>query len=48
VKLLIVYDHPIVRAGLRRLLAADPHIEIAEAAMAGRRSAPFGRRDPMS
>jgi DNA-binding NarL/FixJ family response regulator len=30
-KLLIVDDHPIVRAGLRRLLAADPSIEITEA-----------------
>jgi two-component system, NarL family, invasion response regulator UvrY len=31
VKVLIVDDHPIVRAGLRRLLAADPNIEIREA-----------------
>jgi two-component system, NarL family, invasion response regulator UvrY len=30
-KLLIVDDHPIVRAGLRRLLAAEPGLEIAEA-----------------
>jgi two-component system invasion response regulator UvrY len=32
VKLLIVDDHPVVRAGLRRLLAAEPGLEIAEAA----------------
>lgn len=31
-KMLIVDDHPIVRAGLRRLLAADKDTEIAEAA----------------
>ncbi|MBI3512671.1 MAG: response regulator transcription factor [Proteobacteria bacterium] len=31
-KLLIVDDHPVVRAGLRRLLAAEPQIEIREAA----------------
>jgi DNA-binding NarL/FixJ family response regulator len=32
VKILIVDDHPIVRAGLRRLLAAEPGMELAEAA----------------
>jgi DNA-binding NarL/FixJ family response regulator len=31
VKTLIVDDHPIVRAGLRRLLTAEPKIEICEA-----------------
>ncbi len=31
-KILIVDDHPIVRAGLRRLLAAEPEIEVCEAA----------------
>jgi two-component system invasion response regulator UvrY len=31
-KVLIVDDHPIVRAGLRRLLAAEPGLEITEAA----------------
>jgi two-component system, NarL family, invasion response regulator UvrY len=31
-KLLIVDDHPVVRAGLRRLLAAEPGLEIVEAA----------------
>jgi DNA-binding NarL/FixJ family response regulator len=32
VKILIVDDHPIVRAGLRRLLTAAPQIDICEAA----------------
>ena len=31
-KILIVDDHPIVRAGLRRLLMAEPEIEVREAA----------------
>jgi two-component system, NarL family, invasion response regulator UvrY len=31
-KILIVDDHPIVRAGVRRLLASEPGMEIAEAA----------------
>jgi len=31
-KVLVVDDHPIVRAGLRRLLAAEPEIEVWEAA----------------
>ncbi|MGH6982584.1 MAG: response regulator, partial [Stellaceae bacterium] len=31
-KILIVDDHPIVRAGVRRLLAHEPGMEIAEAA----------------
>jgi DNA-binding NarL/FixJ family response regulator len=31
-KILIVDDHPIIRAGLRRLLAGEPGIEIREAA----------------
>jgi two-component system, NarL family, invasion response regulator UvrY len=31
-KVLLVDDHPIVRAGLRRLLGAEPQLEIAEAA----------------
>ena len=30
-KILIVDDHPIVRAGLRRLLTAEPEIEVREA-----------------
>jgi|SRR5215469_6263273 len=31
-KVLVVDDHPIIRAGLRRLLAADPDVEVCEAA----------------
>ena len=31
-KLLIVDDHPIVRSGLRRLLSAEPGLDIVEAA----------------
>jgi DNA-binding NarL/FixJ family response regulator len=31
VKILVVDDHPIVRAGLRRLLSSEPNIEIREA-----------------
>jgi two-component system, NarL family, invasion response regulator UvrY len=31
VKILIIDDHPIVRAGVRRLLAAEPEIEVREA-----------------
>ncbi len=31
-KILIVDDHPIVRAGLKRLLADLPHVELSEAA----------------
>jgi two-component system, NarL family, invasion response regulator UvrY len=31
-KVLIVDDHPIVRSGLRRLLAAEPQLEVSEAA----------------
>jgi len=31
-RVLIVDDHPIVRAGLRRLLAAEPNLQISEAA----------------
>ena len=30
-KILIIDDHPIVRAGIRRLLAAEPEIEVREA-----------------
>jgi len=31
VKILVIDDHPIVRAGVRRLLAAEPEIEVREA-----------------
>ena len=30
-KILVIDDHPIVRAGIRRLLAAEPEIEVREA-----------------
>ena len=30
-KILVIDDHPIVRAGVRRLLAAEPEIEVREA-----------------
>ena len=33
-KVLIVDDHPIVHAGLRRLIAVEPDAEIREAATA--------------
>jgi DNA-binding NarL/FixJ family response regulator len=46
VKLLIVDDHPIVRAGLRRLLAADPRIEITEAASGQEAIAAFRETHP--
>jgi DNA-binding NarL/FixJ family response regulator len=32
VRILVVDDHPIVRSGIRRLLAAEPEIELREAA----------------
>ena len=31
-KILVVDDHPVVRAGIRRLLAAEPDMDVAEAA----------------
>jgi DNA-binding NarL/FixJ family response regulator len=46
VKLLIVDDHPIVRAGLRRLLAADPRLEISEAASGQEAIAAFREMRP--
>ena len=44
-KILIVDDHPIVRAGLRRLLAGEPGFEIREAA-SGREAIGAFREDP--
>jgi len=44
-RLLIVDDHPIVRAGLRRLFAADPSWRIAEAA-SGREAVAAYREAP--
>jgi two-component system, NarL family, invasion response regulator UvrY len=46
VKILIVDDHPIVRAGLRRLLAAEPGTEIHEAADGKEALAAFREQRP--
>ncbi len=43
-KILIVDDHPIVRAGLRRLLASEPRMEVREAAN-GRQALSVFRED---
>jgi two-component system invasion response regulator UvrY len=43
-KILIVDDHPIIRTGLRRLLASEPDIEIREAA-SGREAISAFRED---
>ncbi len=45
-KILIVDDHPIVRAGLRRLLAAEPGTEIHEAADGKEALAAFREQRP--
>jgi DNA-binding NarL/FixJ family response regulator len=44
-KILIVDDHPIVRAGVRRLLAAEPGMEIGEAA-SGKEALTLARATP--
>jgi len=44
-KILIVDDHPIVRSGVRRLLAAEPDIDIAEAA-SGKEALTLARAAP--
>jgi len=46
VRALIVDDHPIVRAGLRRLLAAIPEIEVCEAASGKEALSIFRARRP--
>jgi len=46
VKTLVVDDHPIVRAGLNRLLAAIPEIEVCEAATGKDALAIFRERRP--
>ena len=46
VKILIVDDHPIVRAGLRRLLTAEPEIEIREAASGREALSVFREQQP--
>jgi len=46
VKVLIVDDHPIVRAGLRRLLAAQPEAEVWEAASGKEALSAFKRHRP--
>jgi len=45
-RILIVDDHPIVRAGLRRLLATEPGSEICEAADAKQALTLFKERRP--
>lgn len=45
-RVLIVDDHPIVRAGLRRLLAAEPQIDILEAANGQEAMASFKESRP--
>jgi DNA-binding NarL/FixJ family response regulator len=45
-KLLVVDDHPIVRAGLRRLLASEPQFDIAEAANGQEAISAFKRSRP--
>ena len=45
-RVLIVEDHPIVRAGLRRLLSSDPQIEIWEAASGKEALSIFKARRP--
>jgi DNA-binding NarL/FixJ family response regulator len=46
VKLLLVDDHPIVRAGVKRLLATVPDIEVSEAADGRAALAAFRRNRP--
>jgi DNA-binding NarL/FixJ family response regulator len=46
VKILIVDDHPIVRAGIRRLLAAEPGIELCEAANGREAISAFREQQP--
>jgi DNA-binding NarL/FixJ family response regulator len=46
-KILIADDHPIVRAGLRRLLTEDPTIEIREAASGREALRVFKEQQPM-
>jgi two-component system, NarL family, invasion response regulator UvrY len=45
-KVLVVDDHPIVRAGLRRLLAAEPHTEVCEAGSGREAVAVFREQRP--
>ena len=45
-KILIVDDHPIVRSGIRRLLAAEPGIEVREAASGREALSVFREQQP--
>ena len=45
-KVLVVDDHPIIRAGLRRLLAAEPDTEVCEAACGREAVAVFREQRP--
>jgi DNA-binding NarL/FixJ family response regulator len=46
VRVLVVDDHPVVRAGLRGMLAADPGIEVIDEASSGERALTLIESDP--
>jgi DNA-binding NarL/FixJ family response regulator len=46
VRVLVVDDHPVVRAGLRGMLAVDPGIDVIDEASSGERALALIERDP--
>jgi two-component system, NarL family, invasion response regulator UvrY len=46
VKVLIADDHPVVRHGLKQILAADPEVEVVADAKNGMEALDFARRHP--